>query len=71
MGGHGKYPPIPPLPAPLKKVGGKYNREIYQEAKELYNKGYSVTRISRDFGILISTLQHWLRYGMGEHIYLN
>ncbi|GEM_PF-5293166 len=68
MGGHGVTPSS--SPEPPEEVGGKYSREIYLKAKELYSKGYSIKEISEMLDIPIWTLKDWLLYGAGYKKYL-
>jgi len=51
-------------------MGRKYSRDIYQKAKELYSRGYSIREISEMLGISMWTLQDWLLYGAGYNKYL-
>jgi len=69
MGGY-QEPPTHSPPSPPKKVGGKYDRETYEKAKQLYNEGYSIPEISEMLDIPIRTLNDWLLYGAGYRKYL-
>ena len=47
-------------------MGGKYDRETYQQAWELYNRGRSISEISRALGIPYSTIHDWIKGGKGR-----